>query len=532
MTQQTDDRDPHIDTDDSSDWDWPATGDEALRQAKLPTPALFLNVFIIAICGLVYELVAGTLSSYVLGDSVTQFSLCIGIYLSALGVGAWLSGFIEKSLARCFIEVELGVALLGGLSAPVLFISFARVGDWFSVLLYGMVFAIGTLVGLELPLLMRILKENLDFKELVSRVLTFDYIGALVGSLMFPILLLPKMGLIRTSLLFGMMNALVGLWGTWLLRPLLIRGGLGLRIRAVLVLLLLMAGFIFADRLTTLAEEKLYPNPIVYGTQSPYQRIVVTSGGDRHFQLWLNGKLQFDSHDEYRYHEALVHPAMQAARRHQSVLVLGGGDGLGLREILKYPDVTAVTLVDLDPEMTALSRNFPPLAELNRHAFEDERVKVVNQDAMIWLETVGEMFDVIIIDFPDPNNFALGKLYTRRFYRMLKQRLAPDGALSIQSASPLFARKAFWCIQHTLQAADFTTRPYQVAVPSFGLWGFGLVKHQPFSVPTTLPEELSCKYLTADLLPTLFVLPEDVQEVETEINRLDNQILVRYYERY
>ncbi|MCA9070608.1 MAG: polyamine aminopropyltransferase, partial [Planctomycetaceae bacterium] len=436
------------------------------------------------------------------------------------------------SLARCFIEVELGVALLGGLSAPVLFISFPRIGDWFSVLLYGIVFGVGTLVGLELPLLMRLLKEHLDFKELVSRVLTFDYIGALVGSLMFPILFLPKMGLIRTSLLFGMMNALVGLWGTWLLKPLLVRGGLGLRIRSVLVLLLLLTGFLFADKLTTLAEEKLYPNSVVYATQSPYQRIVVTSGGDKHFQLWLNGKLQFDSRDEYRYHEALVHPAMQATPQRQSVLVLGGGDGLGLREILKYPEVTSVTLVDLDPEMTALSRNFPPLAELNSRAFDDDRVTVVNQDAMIWLEDVEELFDVVIIDFPDPNNFALGKLYSRRFYRMLKQRLAPEGAIAIQSASPLFARKAFWCIQHTLEAAGFTTRPYQVAVPSFGLWGFGLVKHQPFSLPTTLPDNLSCKYLTADLLPTLFVLPVDVQPVETEINRLDNQILVRYYERY
>lgn len=532
MIQESDDREQPNSSEDSSDWDLPAAGNEAAPQPKLPTPALFLNVFIIAICGLVYELVAGTLSSYVLGDSVTQFSLCIGIYLSALGVGAWLSGFIEKSLARSFIEVELGVALLGGLSAPVLFISFARIGDWFSVLLYGMVFAIGTLVGLELPLLMRILKENLDFKQLVSRVLTFDYIGALVGSLMFPILLLPKMGLIRTSLLFGMMNALVGLWGTWLLKPLLTRGDLGLRVRAGLVLLLLMTGFLFADRLTTLAEEKLFPNPVVYATQSPYQRIVVTRGGDKHFQLFLSGKLQFNSRDEYRYHEALVHPAMQATARHESVLVLGGGDGLGLREILKYPEVTSVTLVDLDPEMTALSRNFPPLAELNRHAFEDERVTVVNQDAMIWLETVDRLFDVVIIDFPDPNNFALGKLYTRRFYRMLKQRLAPDGAMAIQSASPLFARKAFWCIQHTMEAAGFTTKPYHVTVPSFGPWGFGLVKHQPFSVPTTLPEDLSCKYLTADLLPTLFVLPQDVQAVETEINRLDNQILVRYYERY
>src|SRR5439155_11253330 len=97
-------------------------------------PFLFLNVFIIATCGLIYELLAGTLASYVLGDSVTQFSLIIGIYLSALGAGAWLSRFVEERLARCFIEVELGVAILGGCSAPLLFLSFARL-SYFHVIL-------------------------------------------------------------------------------------------------------------------------------------------------------------------------------------------------------------------------------------------------------------------------------------------------------------------------------------------------------------------------------------------------------------
>ena len=170
------------------------------------TPVLFLNVLIIATCGLVYELLAGTLASYVLGDSVTQFSLIIGIYLFALGVGAWLSRFIDTGLARKFIEVELGVALLGGLSAPLLFLSFGRF-SYFPVVLYGLVFGIGVLVGLELPLLMRILKDVLDFKELVSRVLTFDYVGALVASLLFPLFLVPKLGLVRTSLIFGLLNA-------------------------------------------------------------------------------------------------------------------------------------------------------------------------------------------------------------------------------------------------------------------------------------------------------------------------------------
>src|SRR5215831_6919258 len=208
---------------------------------RAPLFLLYLNVFIIAICGLVYELLAGTLASYVLGDSVTQFSLVIGIYLSALGVGAWLSRFVDQGLARCFIEVELGVALLGGVSAPLLFRS-SEYATFFHLLLYCVVFGIGILVGLELPLLMRIVKDQLEFKELVSRVLTFDYIGALVASLLFPLFLVPKLGLIRTSLVFGMLNACVGLWGTWLLRPLLHGKVTALRLRSVLVLVLLGVG--------------------------------------------------------------------------------------------------------------------------------------------------------------------------------------------------------------------------------------------------------------------------------------------------
>jgi spermidine synthase len=490
------------------------------------TPILFLNVLIIATCGLVYELLAGTLASYVLGDSVTQFSLIIGIYLSAMGVGAWVSRFIETGLARRFIEVELAVALLGGISAPLLFLTFARL-DHFQAVLYSVVFVIGALVGLEIPLLMRILKDNLDFKEIVSRVLAFDYIGALVASLLFPLFLVPKLGLVRTSLAIGLMNACVGLWGTWLLRPLVKGDVSGLRGRAVIVMALLVVGMIKADALTSLAEDELFADDIVYSRTTHYQRIVVTRGRAG-FHLFLNGHLQFSSADEYRYHEALVHPAMVLAGSPRSVLVLGGGDGLALREVLRHPSVESVTLVDLDPEMTSLSEKFRPLAELNASALSDPRVHVVNQDAMIWLEDAGPPFDVAIIDFPDPNTFALGKLYTTRFYRMLKERLAPGGAIGVQCTSPLFARASFWCIVKTIEAAGFSVAPYQTAVPSFGVWGFALARREPFEPPAKAPEGL--RFLDDDSMRALFVLPTDLGPVPVEINRLDNQALVRYYE--
>ncbi len=491
------------------------------------TPILFLNVLVIAACGLVYELLAGTLASYVLGDSVRQFSLIIGIYLSAMGLGAWLSRFLEKDLARRFIEVELAVALIGGVSAPLLFLSFAQL-SYFSVVLYGMVGLIGTLVGLELPLLMRILQEDLDFKDLVSRVLTFDYIGALVAALLFPLFLVPELGLVRTSLTVGLCNAAVGLWATWVLAPLLHRGVLGLRVRAVLVMVILTAGIIQAETLTRWSEEGLFVNRVIYAQTTPYQRIVLTRQGD-HFQLFLNGHLQFNSADEYRYHEALVHPPMACFSEPRRVLILGGGDGLALREVLKYPTLEHVTLVDLDPGMTQLADRVPLLAQQNNHAFDDERVEVINRDAYIWVDQAQELFDVAIIDFPDPSSFALGKLYTTRFFHMLRQRLSPNAAVAMQCTSPLLARSSYWCIVRTLEAADFYVHPYHAAVPSFGVWGFCLAKQHPFDPPSQVTPGIPCKFLNAQLMPALFHLPADLQPVDVQINQLNNQILVRYH---
>ena len=490
-------------------------------------PLLFLNVLIVATCGLIYELLAGTLASYVLGDSVTQFSLIIGIYLFAMGVGSWLSRFIDKGLPRRFVDIELAVAILGGFSAPLLFISFSRV-SYFYALLYSVVFAIGVLVGLEIPLLLRILKNEIEFKELVSRVLAFDYVGALLAAILFPIFFVPRLGLIRTSLVFGMLNAAVGLWGTWLLRP-LIKGSItGLRVKAVVVMALLLVGLIKANKLTSLAEDEMFADEIVYTKDTPYQRIVITRGRAG-FQLFLNGNLQFSSTDEYRYHEALVHPAMLLSNNPRRVLVLGGGDGLAVREILKYPTVERVTVVDLDPEMTRLSSRFPLLARLNQDAFNNPRVQVVNEDAFIWVEETSEPdYDTAIIDFPDPNTFALGKLYTTRFYRLLRSRLTENAAVAVQSTSPMFARNSFWCIIRTLEASGLAVKPYYTAVPSFGLWGFALARASDFEIPRHPPAGL--KFLDDQTLTAMFTLSKDIEPVPVEINRLDNQVLVRYYE--
>jgi spermidine synthase len=495
--------------------------------ATLPATLLYLNVFVVAICGLVYELIAGALGSYLLGDSVTQFSLVIGLYLSAMGVGAWLSRHLDRNLARRFVDIELAVALVGGLSAPLLFLAFGSV-DHFQLVLLGFVFAIGILAGLELPLLMRLLDGQIAFKDLVSRVLTFDYIGALAAALLFPLLFVPTLGLVRTSLVMGLCNALVALWGTWLLAPMIQRPA-GARVRAIAVIVLLVIALVRADALSTWAESRLYSDEVVLARTTHYQRIVVTRGRAG-FNLFLNGNLQFASADEYRYHEALVHPALvSTAEPPRKVLVLGGGDGLALREILAHPSVEAVTLVDLDPAMTELGRDFAPLAQLNRQSFADPRVTVVNDDAAIWLDADRGRFDAVIIDFPDPNSYALGKLYTTRFYKQVQAHMAPGAAIGVQATSPLFARKSFWCIVATMRAAGLIVHPYHVAVPSFGVWGFALARREDFAPPTRVPA-VALRFLDADAMASLFRMPADMKPVPVDINRLDDQTLVRYYE--
>ncbi len=490
------------------------------------SPLVYLTILVVATCGLVYELVAGTLASYVLGDSVTQFSTVIGVYLSALGLGSYLSSHVQRGLARRFVEVELAVALVGGASAALLFLSFAHLPDFFRIVLYAIVVVVGALVGLEIPLVLRLLKETVEFKELVAKVLTFDYLGALAASLLFPIFLVPRLGLVRTSFLFGIANAGVGLWSTWLFAPLL-GNARDLRAKAIAVLALLTVGLAYGEHLTDLAEEGLYADTVVLARSTQYQRIVITRARNQ-FQLFLNGNLQFSSTDEYRYHEALVHPALALVPEARRALLLGGGDGLAVREILKHDGIAEVVLVDLDPEMTRLASENPLMRQLNQGSLRAPRVRVLNEDALIWLEHDRGLYDVAFVDFPDPHNFSLGKLYTRHFYALLRARLAPQAVVAVQTTSPLFARRSYWCINRTLEAAGFHVLPYHALVPSFGEWGFALAATRPLAPPTSVPAGL--RYLDAPTLASLFVVGPDMARVDTDVNRLDNQVLVRYYE--
>lgn len=497
-----------------------------MDEANRPTPlviALLVSVFAVATCGLVYELLASTIASYLLGDSVTQFSTVIGTYLFAMGVGSWLSRYVTKGELALFVRVELLIALIGGTSAAVLFLLFPVVSS-FRVALYGIVFAIGALVGLEIPLLMRILRGQFSFGETVSNVLTFDYIGALAASLLFPLVLVPMLGLVRTGFLFGLLNAAVAIAVLFALPK---KGAmLGDKVIAFGLIALLGTGMAVAPSLQNWAENAGYAENVVYATSTPYQRIALTRNGDD-LRLYLNGNLQFSSRDEYRYHEALVHPAMGRVANPANVLILGGGDGLAAREVLRHPDVRRLTLVDLDPAMTRLFSTSAMLTRLNKGSLTDPRMTVINADALRWLRETRGRYDVIIVDFPDPVDFSVGKLYTDAFYREVARILAPGGVAVVQSTSPLVAPRAFWTVATTMESVGFTTRAYHAYVPSFGEWGFTLAARGPIPTAVTLPP--GNRFLSPETEARMYDFPPDMARRPVSVNRLDNQALVRVF---
>jgi spermidine synthase len=486
---------------------------------------LFITVLLVAACGLIYELIAGTIASYLVGDSVFQFSTVIGTYLFAMGIGSALSRYMNKGLIQKFIRIELVLAIIGGFSSALLMFAFAFT-QGFELTLYALVIVMGVLVGLEIPLLMRIVKDKYSFRDVIAHVLTFDYLGALGASLLFPIILVPRLGLVRSALFFGLINAGVALWSTYLFAPQLIRKG-SQRAACLVVVALLGVGLAKAKLITSTAEDNIYADEIIFARDTHYQHIVLTRFKDD-LRLFLNSHLQFSSRDEYRYHESLIHPGLAAIPVPRSVLVLGGGDGLAVREILKYPQVEKITLVDLDPEMTKLFSTLPMLTDLNQKSLLSSRLHVINADAFPWVDSNTDSFDFIVIDFPDPTNYALGKLYTTAFYRAVARHLSSQGMLVVQSTSPMFARDSFWCIAETIRQAGLQTNPYHVYVPSFGEWGFVLAGTHPYTPPNSLPPGL--RFLNMGGVPLLFQFPPDMAQLSMPANQLNTQVLVRKYE--
>ncbi|NES26033.1 polyamine aminopropyltransferase [Micromonospora terminaliae] len=498
--------------------------------------AVLLAVFVCAACGLVYELALVALGSYLIGDAVGQASIVLGVMVFAMGVGALVAKPFQSRAAAAFAAIELTLALLGGLSVLGLYAAFAWL-DLYGPALVGTAFVLGLLIGAEIPLLMVLLQRirAQSAGSAVADLFAADYVGALLGGLAFPFLLMPVFGQLKGALVVGAVNAVAGL----ALVCTVFRADLGRRARvalgagAAVVALCLGYAWVTAHDFEVTARQQLYRDPVVHAERSRYQEIVLTRSvrevghTDTDLRLFLNGDLQFSSIDEYRYHESLVHPAMRGP--HGNVLVLGAGDGLALREILKYPDVRQVTLVDLDPAVVRLARSEPQLRDLNHHSLADPRVRVLNVDAFGWLRSATERFDVVVADLPDPDETATAKLYTVEFYALIRPVLAPGGRLVVQSGSPYFAPRSYWSIERSIREAGFATVPYHVDVPSFGDWGFVLAAPGATPPALGLPADAPpLRFLTPSVLAAAATFPADRARVDVPASTLLQPRVLEY----
>lgn len=516
-------------------------------------PILLTSVLIIAVCGILYELLISSISSYFQGSSILHFSIVIGLFLSFMGVGSYFSRYITQNLLSWFIRFEVLLSIVGGLSTFLLYFAFSLT-DYFYGVAFILIGILGSLIGVEIPILTRIVREHESLRDAMAKVLSFDYLGSLIASVVFPLVLLPNLGVMRTAFAIGMLNLVVAILNTWLFRKELPRYQQMLSV-CILIGGLLLAGFVYSFQLVGFFESFLYRDQVMLSKQSVYQKIVVTKW-NQDIRLFIDGNLQFSSRDEYRYHEPLVHLPMALAMSHERILVLGGGDGLAVKEILTHDSlgpspIKQIEVVDLDPEITLLGTSHPVFTQLNQGVLNDPRVQIINTDAYKFVEESSDLYDVVIIDLPDPNNVSLGKLYSAEFYGLLQKRLSAGGVIITQSTSPYYAPDAFWCIHATMQSIFPESLPLTVFVPSFGQWGFNLAINRPGRLRPSIADSISLseqavlrsqdylfarhdslhyRFLTPEILPSLFQFDKDAESRPVTINRLDNQALVHYYE--
>ncbi|MBG7607963.1 MAG: polyamine aminopropyltransferase [Verrucomicrobia bacterium] len=502
---------------------------------------LSLLMFLLGGCGLAYEYTLSKIASDLLGNSVQQWATMIATMLFAMGLGADIQKRVgEKALADLLLRSQLWLAILGGCGPLILIVTFAEMPEQYIFVQYLLALIVGTLIGFEIPLIMRLNEsEKPDMRMNLAQVLKMDYIGALLGALVWTFLMIRFLGIERISFLLGAITLVAAAVSAYIFRHRLERKRL-IALEFVIALSLVVGGLIYGKDLALKAEQRLYRDPIVFSETTPYQHIVLTRDRRDTLRCYINGHLQFDSDDEFIYHEQLVHPVMELAPQATSILVLGGGDGLAVRELLKYPRVTEITLVDIDPKMTDLAAKNKDFVSLNHGSLTDASVNVqpssgiseganftlqelnhrralhqeteptadlhiLNVDAASFVRSAPGSYDVMILDFPDPSSPDLAKLYGRPFYEALKDHLAPGGFIVQQSGSPFHAKEAFLCVGRTLAASGFQTLPYHDNVPSFGEWGWWLAWKNTGSDEQAIARRLrKTEKLTA---PTLYLTP-------------------------
>ncbi len=492
------------------------------------TGILLISILIVALCGIAYELIISTVSSYLLGNSVHQFSLTIGFFMFAMGIGSYLSKLLNDNHIENFISVEIAISLIGGICSLLLFIAFPMVRALYDATMYSLILIIGALVGMEIPILTAILSQKQSTRDSIANVMSLDYIGALIGSVAFPLFLLPQLGLVRSSFAIGLINILTALSNIYFFRTYLKHAKL-LIIISLSILILLIGFTIYGTVLTSYAEKHLYFDQVIYQKQTAYQKIVVTKSVTTSEQrLYIDGHIQFSSRDEYRYHESLVHPLLSISGKKENVLILGGGDGLAIREVLKHEDVKRIDLVDIDPEMTHLGKNLYQLAKLNQHSLDNDKVHIYNQDAFTFINQNGILYDRIIIDMPDPHNEAINKLYSKEFYTMIIKRMTANGYLVSQSSSPFFTHKTYWSIEATLNAVFNDTLSYNVNIPSFGVWGFHLAR-KTAAFPKQFNFDIETRFINTATMLAATVFSKDIQKVDSPVNTIMEPTLYQLY---
>ncbi len=513
--------------------------------------ALGLLMFLLGGCGLAYEYTLSKIASDLLGNSVQQWATMIATMLFAMGLGAEVQKHTPaNALADRLISTQVLLAVLGGFGPLIMIHGFALLPQIYIIIQYSLAFAVGMLIGYEIPLMMRINEEaEPEMRINLAQVLKMDYVGALVGALLWTFLLIRYLSIDRISFIVGLTTIASAILCYILYRKKIARPQLKI---AELVVggALVTAGLLMGRSLTLKAEQFLYQDPVITSLTSPFQHIVLTENQNGNLRCYINGHLQFNEADEHIYHENLVHPAMHLATRREKILILGGGDGLALREVLKYPDVQSVSLVDLDPMMTELAATDPNLIRLNGGSMQDPRLirkqaagitkgpefiqtqpsqyekfsaashptatlHVINLDAAEFVKSTPGRFDVVIMDFPDPNSPDLAKLYGRPFYDHLEGLLHPGAIIVQQSGSTFQAREAYLCIGRTLKAAGFDAVPYHDNIPSFGDWGWWIAtvgmpgSHTRGGLEKIPALIVSTRYLTPELIKSSLVFGKD-----------------------
>ncbi|WP_341501886.1 polyamine aminopropyltransferase [Gallaecimonas sp. GXIMD4217] len=547
-------------------------------QRRLFDDSLLIGIMaVLAACGLIYEYLLSHYAGRVLGTLESAIYAMIGLMIVSMGLGAFAARKVSHPY-RGFVWLELAIALVGASAVLVVaaLIGFTQLlptlvadtfalppdirpqGGLFAVLQkaasYGPYLAgtlLGFLVGMEIPLIARV-REDVHQRHLQHNAGTIygaDYIGAGVGAALWVLVML-RLPISEAAAWTASLNLVAGLaflWRFWsqMRRPALLLGlHLGL---AGLVAAIGFRGPELNQQLSAL----LYQDKVVHQAQTPYQHLTFTErlsgNGNAEYRFYLNGRLQFSSLDEHIYHRMLVHPALLAARAPKSVLIIGGGDGLGLREVLRW-DIEEVTLIDLDEQLLALfqqpEQELPgrlgrAMARLNQGSLRDPRLTLMPGDAFIRIDELaqaGRRFDAVIIDLPDPSHPDLNKLYSQQFYARLRNLLSGDGALVAQSTSPWFAQKAFISVAKTLAAAGFAdVAQYHVNVPSFGEWGFSLAVPAGPGVKERLARPLPFEddWLNRDILLAAFAWPSYFyrDQAEVQVNWLGSHVLYQYHQQ-